>query len=109
MTTAHQPRIPKFEMRHRLALALEAADVSVEEMADILGVHRNTVGNYLRGSTHPRKLVIQAWAMRCGVPVDWVLYGDPPAPTGPGSKCAPSDSNREPAGIGSVLRLVAAA
>lgn len=68
--------VPHFEMRHRLGLALEAADVSVHEMADELGVSRNTVGNYLAGRTRPHKAVLRVWALRTGVPYEWLAGGD---------------------------------
>ena len=66
-----------------MALALEHAGMSVQDMADVLETHRNTVGNYLNGRTRPRKAVIMAWAMRTGVPVDWLRGRDSnPQPSG---------------------------
>jgi transcriptional regulator with XRE-family HTH domain len=88
-----------------MALALEAAGVSVEDMADTLGVHRNTVHNYMGGRTHPRKLVLQAWAVRCGVPYTWLVTGEtaPPRPSGDGrrppKKLRGRDSNPQPSGF----------
>lgn len=67
--------VPRFEMRHRMGLALEAGDVKVSEMADELGVGRNTVGNYLAGRTKPTRSVLRVWALRTGVPFDWLLTG----------------------------------
>jgi transcriptional regulator with XRE-family HTH domain len=104
MSNAPEPQIPQFEVRHRLALALEAAGVSTEDMADTLGVHRNTIGNYLRGNTRPRKLVLQAWALRCGVPYTWLAEGEttPPRPKGGGrrpAKLRGRDSNPQPHGF----------
>lgn len=58
-----------------MALALEASDVKVSEMADELGVGRNTVGNYLAGRTNPTRSVLRVWALRTGVPFDWLLTG----------------------------------
>lgn len=71
---------PGFEMRHRLALALEVAGVSSGEMAEILGVHRNTVSNYLNGRATPKRAVLVAWAVRCGVPLVWLITGREPDP-----------------------------
>lgn len=82
--------IPRFERRHRLALALDHADVPVGEMATVLGVSRNTVGNYLSGRTKPPTSAVKLWAMRCGVPYEWIEHGvielDPDTPDGLGSR-----------------------
>ncbi len=75
--------VPVFETRHRMALALEHADVSVSEMADYLAVNRNTVGNWLAGRAHPRDAYLRVWAMRCGLPYRWIRYGEAPPYTGP--------------------------
>lgn len=68
-------RVPHFEMRHRLALALEHADLSVNDIAEELGVHRNTIGRYLSGKHLPRAVLI-AWALRTGVPLRWLEAGE---------------------------------
>lgn len=70
--------VPVFGLRHRLSLALDHADVSVQEMADELGLSRNTVGNYLAGRTRPHKAVLRVWALRCGVPYEWLVSGETP-------------------------------
>lgn len=67
--------VPAFEMRHRLALALEAAGVSNEEMAEEIGRGVTTVRNYRKGRTIPERAVLVTWALRCGVPFDWLAYG----------------------------------
>jgi transcriptional regulator with XRE-family HTH domain len=69
-------RIPQFELRHRMALALEKARVSRNEIARIVGVHLNTIGNYLTGRTDPPRSVLIAWALRCDVPLEWLIEGD---------------------------------
>jgi transcriptional regulator with XRE-family HTH domain len=78
-----QRTVPRFELRHRLGLALEWSGTSVGDMAETLGVHRNTVGNYLNGRTRPRRSVLVAWALRCGVPLSWLITGEPPDPDDP--------------------------
>lgn len=69
--------VPRFEMRHRLRIALEYGDVPVQEMARELGMSRTTVSNYLHGRTEPTRAVVDAWAERCGVPAEWLLTGRP--------------------------------
>jgi transcriptional regulator with XRE-family HTH domain len=70
-------------MRHRLSLALEWGGVSAGDMAEALGVHRNTVGNYLNGRARPRRSALVVWAMRCGVSLHWLMTGEDPGPNEP--------------------------
>jgi len=75
--------LPRFELRHRMALALEWGKVSIAAMAEELELSRYTISNYLHGRTRPSRAVLRVWAMRCGVPFDWLLTGvDPPDSTG---------------------------
>src|SRR4029079_10203184 len=67
---------PEFEMRHRMSLALEYGSVSINEMAAHLDISRTTVSNYLHGRTQPRRGDLIAWAMRCGVPFEWLVGSD---------------------------------
>ena len=88
MTSAYdQGTIPLIEVRHRLRIARESAGMDQEELAGTIGVSRNTISNIEKGNLKqpPRKIVINAWALACGVPVGWVLTGDngPPGPDGP--------------------------
>lgn len=70
-TTSHAPL---WRLQDRLARALDEADVSVTDMAAELGVHRNTVSNYLHGR-RPSKAVLRVWSLRCGVPYEWIERG----------------------------------
>lgn len=67
--------VPQFSQRHRMALALETASMSREEMATELGVHRNTINNWMKGAVQPPRSALIAWALRTGVPFDWLLTG----------------------------------
>ncbi len=49
-------------------------------MADYLGVERNTVGRYINGRSAPDMRTLRLRAMRCGVPLPWLLTGDAPSP-----------------------------
>ena len=88
----------QFDLQDRLAKSLRVANVSVQEMADYLGVGRNTVGNYLAGRTRPSRSALIAIALRCGVPLEWLEHGTMPS-DGPddGGGWAPRGSNPEPA------------
>lgn len=97
--------IPRFELRHRLQLALEHADVSNAEMAAELGVAETTIRNYLSSRTTPHRGTLIAWALRCGVPFEWLAHGTVPGRdggpgpdgTGTSDQYAPWDLNPEPA------------
>lgn len=56
---------------------LREADVSVQQMADYLGVVRNTVGTWINGRNHPSPQTLRLWAMRCGIDHHWLVHGTP--------------------------------
>jgi transcriptional regulator with XRE-family HTH domain len=70
--------VPRFELKHRLDRAMEAAGLKPEDMADPIGVGVTTIRNYLSGRTHPTKGAVTAWAVRCGVDRDWLWTGEEP-------------------------------
>lgn len=80
MTTAYDSgNVPPIEVRHRLRIAREFAGLEQKELADLIGVSRNTVGNAETGGVKPRRITLNAWALACGVPVSWILTGEGPA------------------------------
>ena len=98
MTSAYdQGTIPPITLRHRLRIAREAAGLEQSELADAIGISRNTVGNIEKGKlkTPPRKIIVNAWALACGVPVSWLIDGIHPSggPTGGGAPTAPIPSD----------------
>lgn len=94
MSEQQQPgKVPAFGLTHRLALALEVAELKAEDMAEELGRSVTTVRNYLAGRTSPSRAVITAWAFRCGVNRDWLAYGiSRPSPGDGGSVIGESGS-----------------
>lgn len=72
-------RCPPIELRHRLRIAREWAGYDQGQLADTIGISRNSVGNAETGRVAVRKIVLNAWAMACGVPVTWLITGQPPA------------------------------
>lgn len=70
----------QFTTADRLSKALDFADMSVQEMADNLGMSRQTVGNYMSGRTTPRLVVLKQWALTTGVPLEWLQTGHFPKP-----------------------------
>lgn len=104
MSQAPQWGIPEWTMGDRLRKALDFADMSVQDMADYLEVKRNTVGNYIAGRTSIPGGFLRLWALRTGVPREWLETGTAPRPE-PGGQRARRDSNPQPSDP-KVLRLM---
>jgi transcriptional regulator with XRE-family HTH domain len=64
--------VPEFDEADRMRKALRVAHVPVNDMADYLGVSRNTVSRWINGTVPPKAGVLRAWAMRTGVPYEWL-------------------------------------
>ena len=91
-------------MADRLRKAREAAGLEQAQLGELMAYSRQAISSAERGVTTPRRIVLRAWAMATGVPVEWLETGEaPPAgPEGPGTYTA-RDSNPEPAGSGGAL------
>jgi len=77
-------KVPPITIGTRLRVAREWRDMDQAQIAEGLGLTRQTVSNYERGYTLPGKLVINAWAVICDVDVDWLRTGvEPEVPSGP--------------------------
>lgn len=102
MTTAYEAgKIPEIQMRHRMRIAREAANLEQGDLAQLMGVSRTTVSNTEKGRSVPQRVVVNAWALATGTPVSWLMNGTTPAePNGPdgGDECARRDSNPKPSG-----------
>jgi transcriptional regulator with XRE-family HTH domain len=84
-------RIPEWTKADRLGKALDHAGIKTQDMAEFLGVHRNTVGNYINGRTEADKRTVMLWAQRTGVPVEWIEGTGGSPNRGPGITTAPKD------------------
>lgn len=90
MTSAYDHgAIPEIQVRHRLRIAREHAGLEQDQLADFIGVSRNTVYNYEHGRTNPRRIVLNAWALATGVPVGWLMTGEQPVHGGDGARNPP--------------------
>lgn len=79
MTSAYNQGVcPDVEVRHRLRIAREHAGYDQLQLADLIGVSRNTISNAEVGAVAPRKIIVNAWALACGVPAAWIWTGKPP-------------------------------
>ncbi|WP_308207010.1 helix-turn-helix domain-containing protein [Mycobacteroides abscessus] len=87
MTAAFESgNIPPSRLRHRLRIAREEAQLDQHQLAELMGVGRSVVGNCESGRTVPKKIVVNAWALACGVPASWLATGEgeqPPEDDGP--------------------------
>lgn len=64
--------VPVFDTADRLRKALRTSGVGVQEIADYLGVSRNTVGAWINGRVTPGKGMVMLWALRTGAPFEWL-------------------------------------
>ncbi|MHB1877561.1 MAG: helix-turn-helix domain-containing protein [Streptosporangiaceae bacterium] len=69
--------VPEWDLGWRLRRSMAHAGLTTEEMAQELGVSRSTVSGWLntRGA-QPRIGYLKVWALRCGVPLEWLISGD---------------------------------
>jgi transcriptional regulator with XRE-family HTH domain len=67
--------IPDWDLADRMRKGLRKAGVSVQQMADYLGVKRNTVGTWINGRNQPSPQTLRLWAMRCGIDHYWLVHG----------------------------------
>lgn len=107
MTSVYEVgRVPEIAVHHRLRIARETAELSQQGLADAIGISRQSVSNAESGSTKPRKITMNAWALVTGVPVSWIETGHSPSagPEGPdgGDGCPHQGSNLGPADYQSV-------
>lgn len=66
---------PVWTLGDRLRKARDFADITSADMAERLGVSRNTITNYENDHTRPSLLAVRAYSDETGVDLDW-LAGD---------------------------------
>ncbi len=64
---------PEWDLADRMRKALRVASMSGNEMAGYLDVDRHTVTRWLNGHTRPTTQSLRLWALRTGVPFDWIV------------------------------------
>jgi len=69
-------RVPEWDLADKMRKALREAEIGVGEMADYLGVARNTVGSWINGHQDPTKQTLRLWVLKTGVSYEW-LTGEP--------------------------------
>ena len=86
-------RVPEWDLADRMRKSLREADIGVTEMAAYLEVGRNTVGTWINGHNRPSTATLRLWALRCGVPYEWLRGADSSTPR---QQLPHLDSNQKP-------------
>lgn len=90
-----------FDEADRLRRALRISGTSVGEMAEYLGLKPETCSRYINGRAEAKVQTLRLWAMKTGVPFEWLKTGKAPRPDadeGPSEFLLPHlDSNQKPA------------
>lgn len=94
----------EWDLADRLRKSLRSSGIGVQQMADELGLDRNSVSRYINGHTVPARAALIVWAMRTGVPLEWLENGEDPRRTLSdeglaATRYAIRDSNPEPADL----------
>lgn len=80
----HPGVVPQWTIGDRLRKARSLTGLTTHQFADEIGVSQKTVSDAecdKRGV--PRKILLNAYAMRTGVPVAWLVNGDIPGDNKP--------------------------
>jgi excisionase family DNA binding protein len=88
MTQQMTTTVPVFNRLDRMGKALDHAGLTTQEMAEYLGVQRETISRWLNGRSTPSTGMLRAWALRTQVPYEWIESGER----------ACRDSNPKPSG-----------
>jgi transcriptional regulator with XRE-family HTH domain len=83
MSTHAQERIPEWTRGDRFRKARSMTGLTVQEFAGRIGISPKSVNNYEGDKVEPRKIVLNAWALATGVPVEWLETGEVPNNAGP--------------------------
>lgn len=75
MSQMHTSRELTFDLIDRLHKSLRLSGKTATALAADLGVHRNTVNNYLSGKTPVDRRTLIAWALITDVPLSWLEHG----------------------------------
>ncbi|MDB5317811.1 MAG: hypothetical protein JWO24_3655 [Rhodospirillales bacterium] len=60
-----------------LRAAIDALGISYVDAAEVMGVTKNHLGNWMRGSTYPMPFAVYRFSRRYGVTADWLYLSDP--------------------------------
>jgi len=75
MTTERYERIPEFTQGDRLRKARLIAGLTTRDFAEKIGVSQKSVNNAENDTHEVRRIVLNAWSLATGVPVEWLASG----------------------------------
>lgn len=76
-STTRTAVVPDWTLGWRLQRALDFAGVKAGDMAEELEVTRSTISRWMNDhGTPPRTIYVRQWAAVCGVPFEWLMYGE---------------------------------
>jgi len=75
--------VPEWDLADRMRKALRESGTGVQDIADYLGVARNTVSTWINGRIAPSTQTLRLWALRTGVDYDWLCHGTASGPAVP--------------------------
>lgn len=95
-----------WDVADRLRKSLRVCHMEQQEMADYLGVSRNTVSGWVNGARTPDTRTLRLWAMRTGASFNWLKDGTPaPDDDGGGEELPKADLVGSAAGRNKVTSL----
>lgn len=83
MTTQPGIQIPQFTQGDRLRKARQLTGLTTRQFAEEIGVSQATITNAENDNSKVRRITLNAWSLRTGVPVVWLETGEVSDP-GPG-------------------------
>jgi transcriptional regulator with XRE-family HTH domain len=69
-----------FDLTDRLHKSMRVSGMTTTTLGEALGVHRNTISNYLTGRSRMDRRTLISWAFATGVPLAWLEHGEEPSP-----------------------------
>lgn len=97
----------EFDLLDRLHKSMRVSGKSKAQIAADLGVHRNTVSNYLSGRTPVDRRTMVTWAFSTGVPLEWLETGQGDAGPSPDGTDGPEGGPDRPTQTDALARLAA--
>lgn len=73
----------EWDVADRMRKALRVSKVGVQEMAEYLDVERGTVSTWINGRIGPKTQTLRLFALKTGVPFEWLRTGQVSGSNGP--------------------------
>lgn len=70
--------IPTWTVGDRLRKAREVTGLDQAHFGDAIGISRGSVSAFEVDRNFPRRIILNAWVLATGVPLEWILTGNVP-------------------------------